>query len=140
MRTKLRPDWYQIVDAGFDLTASGIYEWQIEGVGIYVGKAKSLRRRLKHYPDNVRRMIDGLHWHADPTKKYRRIHEALRQAYEAGVRVHVVILENCEPLDRAKRESFWIRKRRAECSNGGPQVLNSDPVKRHPQVTTVSHD
>ena len=127
MRTKLRTGWYAPPDEGhFDLGQSGIYEWRIEGVGIYVGKAKTLRTRLRHYPNNVRRMIDGLAWHGNPNKAYRLIHDELRRAYDAGVRVSVAVLEICDPGARAERERFWIEQRRKEHLTGGPRVLNSN--------------
>ena len=127
MRTKLRPDWYlQPDEVDFNLDQSGVYEWQIDGVGIYVGKAKNLRRRLREYPNNVRRMLDGLAWHGDPNKKYRLIHEALRRAYDAGTSVRVVVLETCEPSARAKLERWWIEKRCEEHQAGGQEVLNSN--------------
>jgi hypothetical protein len=126
MRTKLRPNWYVPPDeALFDLDRPGIYEWRIAGVGIYVGKAKALRRRLRDYPNNVRRIVDGLAWHGNPKKNYRQIHHALRDAYEAGLRISVVVLEVCHPDARAERERYWIERRRKEQENGGPKVLNS---------------
>lgn len=80
MSCTLREDWYaREIEAALDLDQSGIYEWRIEGVGVYVGKALRLKSRLRAYPNNVRRMLQGLHWHSDPTRDYRPIHHAPAQ-------------------------------------------------------------
>ncbi|WP_213981640.1 GIY-YIG nuclease family protein [Sphingomonas sp. dw_22] len=127
MRSKLRPEWYALsIEENFDLNRSGIYEWRIAGVGIYVGKAKTLRRRIRDYPNNVRRMINGLAWHGNSSKDYRQIHHELRRAYDSGTQVSVAVLEICDPSSRAERERHWIEQRRKEHLAGGPRVLNSN--------------
>ena len=125
MALKLRQGWYLIVTQGFDLDKPGIYEWRIGDIGLYVGKAKRLRRRIRDYPNNIRRMIEGLPWHGNDAKQYRGIHYELRTAYDAGVEVRVQILENCLAEDRAFRERAWIAVRRQEQNAGGPRVLNA---------------
>lgn len=125
-KTLLRADWYRReIDASLDLDQPGIYEWRIEGIGIYVGKALRLKRRLAHYPNNVLRMIQGLPWHSNPTKDYRAIHHALRRAYEEKLSVSVTVLETCTADVRKAREDHWVAVRRAEASSGGPVVLNA---------------
>lgn len=108
------------------MDAAGIYEWSIKGVGVYVGKAKMLRKRLRDYPKNVRAMIEGRPWHGNPAKEYRDIHKALRAAYDAGTPVIVTVLETCDPIIRSEREQHWIRVRRTEADQGGPKLLNSN--------------
>jgi len=126
MRTKLREGWYApVYDDELDLKQSGIYEWRIEGVGLYVGKAKTLRSRIRHYPNNVRRMIDGKPWRGNSNRDFRDVHYHLRQAYDDGTGVTVAVLELCEPAIRAERERYWIERRREEHKAGGPQVLNA---------------
>lgn len=124
-RTTLRENWFlrDIADH-IDLNAAGVYEWRIDGVGVYVGKAKKLKSRLQAYPRNVRRMLEGLPWHGNPAREYRRIHHALRQAYESGATVRVAVLEVCDPKERAEREIAWIAKRQEEAAAGGPPLLN----------------
>jgi hypothetical protein len=127
MRQKLREDWYRReIDPSTNLDAAGVYQWSIEGVGVYVGKAKKLRTRLSAYPRNVLAMLEGRSWHGDATKDYRQIHHKLRAAYETGKVVMVTVLETCEPEVRANRERHWIAVRRAEAEQGGPPVLNSN--------------
>ncbi|MDB5538472.1 MAG: hypothetical protein JWQ89_199 [Devosia sp.] len=55
-------DWFSIVSGGFDPSLSGIYEWRIPGIGIYVGKAATLSKRIRAYPNNERRMSLKLPW------------------------------------------------------------------------------
>ena len=129
LRITLRENWYtRQIDASFDTKLAGIYEWRIEGIGIYVGKARELHSRIGNYPNNVRRMMEGLPWHGDPTKKYRPIHHALRRAYDEGLEVSVVVLETCDsdPNTRKRLERVWIDRRRSEEQAGGPKVLNSN--------------
>ena len=105
---------------------AGVYQWSIEGVGVYVGKAKVLRDRLRAYPRNVLAMIEGRSWHGNPAREYRAIHKALREAHDAETLVTVTVLEVCDPDIRAERERHWIRVRRDEAEVGGPRVLNSN--------------
>lgn len=122
----LREGWYRRdVDAAIDLDQPGIYEWRIEGVGVYVGKALRLKRRLSHYPNNVRRMLQGLPWHGNSARNYRPIHQALRDAHDAQTVVVVRVLEVCAAEARGDREQHWIALRRVEEALGGPRVLNA---------------
>ena len=124
---KLRETWYvRHIGPDLDLDQPGIYEWRIEGVGVYVGKALRLKKRLTAYPNNVRRILQGLHWHGDPTRDYRAIHHALRNAHEAQIPVTVTVLEICASEGRSAREQHWIKLRRSEEAAGGPKVLNAE--------------
>ena len=127
----LRDNWYyQNVDISIDLASAGINQWSVEGVGIYVGKAKVLKKRILDYPRNVRTMIEGKSWHGDPTRDYRDIHYALRQAHDAELPVSVMILETCDASVRSLREQWWIDlRRREEAEQGGPRVLNANKQK-----------
>lgn len=126
MDKAFQSDWYALRnEEGFDLEKPGIYEWRIEGVGAYVGKALTLRKRIRAYPNNVRRMLKGLHWHGDPTREYRPIHKALHAAHIAGTPVQISVLESCESSNRAAREQYWIKRRRSEAATGGLPVLNA---------------
>lgn len=111
----------------FDIRAPGIYEWRIEGLGIYVGLTEQkLRTRIRAYRNNVRRHLAGSDYHGQAGGKYRVIHEAMKQAREEGRTVTVTVLQNCEK-DLALLmlcEGEWIAKRRCEEAAGGPKVLN----------------
>ncbi len=122
-----KSDWYAVIcDDQLSLDSPGIYEWRLTGIGVYVGKALKLRRRIRAYPNNVRRMLIGLPWHGNAMKDYRTIHHSLRRAFDESLPVAVVILENCDAGVIAARERSWIAQRRAEESAGGPAVLNSN--------------
>ncbi len=121
-----RNDFYiRTFEDHFDPHAPGIYEWRIEGVGVYVGKAKKLKSRVRDYPNNVRKLIAGLPWHGNPAKSYRAIHMALRQAHDDGLSVTVSFLENCSLEDLASRERYWIAARAREADAGGLPILNA---------------
>jgi hypothetical protein len=128
MTLTLRDNWYhRTEDPSINMDAAGVYQWTIEGRGVYVGKAKVLRKRLPAYPRNVLAMLQGRHWHGNPAKKYRAIHEALREACDLGKSVTVTVLENCDASVRAQRERHWIKLRHIEAEKpGGLPVLNSD--------------
>lgn len=126
-KQKLRDEWFRLaIDTFINMNDAGVYQWSIEGVGVYVGKAKVLRTRLPAYPRNVLAMIENRPWHGNPARKYRDIHNALRKAHDAGTFVTVTVLETCDPSVRAERERHWIRVRRDEAERGGPKVLNSN--------------
>jgi len=121
----LREGWYvREIEETLDLDLSGIYEWRIEGVGVYVGKAKRLKSRLRAYPNNVRRMLQGLPWRKNSSRPHRPVHSALQDAHEAQTNVVVRVLEVCLPDVLHDREQYWIRLRRQEAAAGGPKVLN----------------
>lgn len=123
MRVKLKDDWFYLAVDPSIMHEAGIYQWLIEGVGVYVGKAKVLRHRVRAYPNNVRKMIEGRPWHGNPKRDYREIHKALRKAYDNGTRITVTVLETCDPADRADCERRWIDIRRGEESRGGLRCL-----------------
>ena len=59
MSAPLRDGWFEVSADDIQLASAGIYEWRIEGVGIYIGQSKRLAGRLREYPNNVRKIIDG---------------------------------------------------------------------------------
>lgn len=126
VKPRLRENWYNwATEPTKTWDSAGIYQWSIDGVGVYVGKARILRRRIRDYPRNVRALIQGRPWHGNPLKEYRGIHRALREAHDLGTPVTVTVLEVCDPAIRAERERYWIDRRRREAEQGGPAVLNA---------------
>ena len=125
-RVVLRDGWYiKNVPDDVDLNATGIYEWRIEGVGVYVGKAKRLKDRMSAYPRNVRRMLEGRPWRQGKLQNgYRRVHHALRRAHDEGHVVTFSVLELCSFEDYGRRETAWVLVRRQEEAEGGLMVLN----------------
>lgn len=126
MQNHISNDWFEVFCAdGLSLDLPGIYEWRVETIGVYVGKAKRLKSRIRAYPNNVRRMTLGQPWHGNPERDYRPIHYALLRAYSENLPVSAVVLENCEAELRASRERHWIALRLEEERHGGPKLLNS---------------
>lgn len=91
----LPTNWYRYVVAeGAREDAPGIYEWRIEGIGIYIGKFKRIRRPTREYGLNVQRILRCQPYRKGKPTQFRRIHRALEQAYRAGMPITLSILEN----------------------------------------------
>jgi hypothetical protein len=120
----MRDNWFAIPNTPNN--SSGIYEWRIDGVGVYVGQAKRLSSRMRAYPNNVRRILDKLPWRKNSKRDFRCVHHALRAAYEVGTPVTFTVLENCPPQLLNEREQYWIALRRSEFAGSGLKVLNSN--------------
>lgn len=47
---RVRTEWWTPdIGAHIDLDRPGIYEWQLGGEAVYIGKAKGLRTRIRAY-------------------------------------------------------------------------------------------
>jgi hypothetical protein len=101
--------WYQVaIPEDIDLGLPGIYQWDIEGVGTYIGQSKNLRKRLWEYPNNLRKLAQGKPYRKSKPDAWRHIHLKLHDARTRGVGVTVTVIENC-PLDELnERERHWI--------------------------------
>jgi hypothetical protein len=127
MRTKFPTDWFtQNIPDDINLDAPGIYEWRIEGVGVYVGKSKRLRSRLKEYPNNVRKIVEGRPYRKNNHDGFRVVHHKLREGRDCKLTITFTVLQNCNVGEINKREQFWIKSRRDEQQAGGLTVLNSN--------------
>ena len=106
----------------------GIYEWRIEGFGVYIGQFTRVSRPRLEYAAAVRRMTASppLPYRRSNPNGFRAIHHALAKAVREGMTVTLTILENLDSkLDRNRRESELISKLRSEAAIGGLPVLNS---------------
>lgn len=122
--------WTLIVPAEIDPNLPGIYEWRIGDRGIYIGKSKRVPRRIREYPNNVRKLITGLPYRKGKPTSYREVHHELRLAHDQYLAVTVTVLENCEIEQLNAREQCWIAVRRGEAERGGPRVLNATQRER----------
>lgn len=121
-----RKDWWRIqIDDTLNLYLPGIYEWRIGEESVYVGKSKCLKLRLRHYPNNVRRLIAGQPYRKGKPVSFRDVHHELRVAHDRFLTVTVTILENCDKAELNERERYWIMRRTEEAESGGPRVLNA---------------
>jgi hypothetical protein len=124
----LPSDWYILVVAdGVNLEVPGIYEWRIDGVGVYIGKYGRIRRPTKEYGRNLKRMLNGKHYRSNKKDGFRGIHWALLDAHRSNRKITLTILENViDAQVRNAREREWIDRRIREVAAGGPSVLNAD--------------
>lgn len=118
--------WTVEVPQGLTLSLPGIYEWRIGSGFVYIGKSKRLRRRIREYPNNVRKLIDEKPYRLGDPEGFRAVHYSLMAAHDQQWPVTVTILENCFAADLNAREQHWIEARRYDESAGGPRVLNAD--------------
>jgi len=111
----------------------GIYEWRIEGVGVYVGQYTRRRRPQRAYGVSVENCLNGRTYRRGKPFGFRVIHLALARAVarrELGeeVRITLAILENVsDKLVRNRRERELIEQRHRESGQDGPPILNSGP-------------
>jgi hypothetical protein len=123
----LHPGWYSEVPvSGVDGNLPGLYEWRIEGVGIYIGQYKKVTRPRREYGLNVGRLLTGRPYRKAKPEGFRAIHCALAQAVRDKLTVTLRLLEN-EPDKEARnrRERQLISERRASAERGGLPILNS---------------
>ena len=121
-------DWYEYVRADSAVDEQpGIYEWRIEGVGLYIGKYSFIKRPKEEYTRNVNRILNNCPYRPKNRDGFRRIHRELAAAHPKGIKMTLTILENeTDPKARNRRERGWIAQRRTEEKAGGLAVLNSN--------------
>jgi hypothetical protein len=108
----LPAEWFDYVRADHINEAKpGIYEWRIEGTGVYIGKYTWISRPTKEYAKNVLRILNGLPYRPKNPNGFRRIHRALVQAHREGRKITLTILENVEPSNLNQREHELIAER-----------------------------
>lgn len=110
---KLPPTWCTVVrPAGLNEKASGLYQWEIEGAGVYVGKFKRLTRPTQEYARNVTRLLNKQPYRANKLEHpFRRIHRELAQAHRDGREITLTILANVDPAEIKAAELALIRER-----------------------------
>lgn len=126
----LRSDWYtevtlQTGDSPNRVNPNlpGLYEWRIEGVGVYIGQYTNPSRPRKEYERNLRNK--GSHKNYRLGKpNFRPIHESLFEWIDKA-KITLTFLENVDSKsERNRREREVIQERRISEANGGLRVLN----------------
>jgi hypothetical protein len=109
----LPKDWHHyVVIHGVDVKKPGIYEWQIEGVGSYIGKYSDISRPTKAYGRHVTNLLNNKKaYRRSNPDGYRRIHRELIKAHLEGRRIVLTILENAEKANINRREQELIAER-----------------------------
>ncbi|AXV15800.1 hypothetical protein CYG48_08890 [Neorhizobium sp. SOG26] len=104
--------WYLLYIAdGVDPDRPGIYQWEIEGAGVYIGKYTRRSRPFLEYERNVIKILVGRPYRPQKPAAFRRIHRELCAAHLEGRAIKLTILENCTPEQLSERESELIRDR-----------------------------
>lgn len=124
----LAHDWYnEVIALGVDPTQPGIYEWQIEDVGLYIGQYTRSTRPRGEYGKNLVNLLNGRPYRKGKPDKFRTIHHQLAQAVREGRRITLFLVENvAEKSARNQRERELIAERRRAAAQGGLPVLNSN--------------
>lgn len=134
----LPPDWYcEVVADGVCNKKPGIYRWEIEGAGVYIGRYTKIGRPRHEYRRNVERILrkEPSH-HRDG--KFRCVHRALAAAVnEKRCRI-LTILANAEPCDLNRDEQKDIRSERANPDGRGAMIDVSYTLAPKEPVMTVA--
>lgn len=108
----LPSNWYSlIVVDGVDPNLPGIYQWEIEGGGIYIGKFTHRSRPFGEYERNVLKLLAGRPYRPQKPAAFRRIHRELHAAHIEGRKITLTILANCLPSELGLRERELIAER-----------------------------
>lgn len=127
-RAALAFGWYnEIKVPGIDPAKPGIYEWRIEGIGVYVGQYTRSSRPYQHYARNVTNILNNRPYRKGKPDGFRAIHRQLAEAVRKRSRITLTLLENVEHKPaRNRREQAMIDESRREATRGGLPVLNSN--------------
>ncbi|TIN43082.1 MAG: hypothetical protein E5Y10_05455 [Mesorhizobium sp.] len=104
--------WYTLsVADGVDPDLPGIYEWQIEGAGSYIGRYTHSSRPLDDYARHVRdQLLGGIYKPSNPDG-WRRIHRELYAALLDGRNIELILVENCAVDQLNARERVHRKER-----------------------------
>lgn len=120
----LTAGWYKLViPDGVDPDMPGIYEWEIAGVGRYIGKYTHRSRPFSEYERNVLKIINGLPYRPSKPDRFRSIHRALHLAHQSGRAIKLTIVENCTPENLTSRERELIKERGTLNGRNGKQAV-----------------
>lgn len=118
-------DWYTAPDHPID--GGGIYQWWIDGVPRYTGRAINLRSRLAQYERNIARFRTGGDYRRSNPAGWRAIHRILLGAIRDRANIQFRVIETCDSSRLNERERYhqmqmetsaplleWQRRRAAE--------------------------
>jgi hypothetical protein len=113
---ELPEDWFHLdVAPGVHLNQPGIYIWEIEDFGKYIGEYTRIKRPTKRYAWKVRRIINEQPHHdkSNPIG-FGHIHSALAKAHLQGKKIVLHVAENAsDPKERHAKQAKLI----AKCGN-----------------------
>lgn len=125
---RLRSGWYdEIFVEGVDGALPGIYEWRIEGIGVYIGQYTRVSRPRRRYTRNVDNIRAARPYRLGKPDGFRGIHRRLAEGVIDGRRITLALIENVpDKVGRNRRERELIAQRRDEATKGGLPVLNGN--------------
>lgn len=120
--------WFEeLLVEGVDPSQPGIYEWRIEGVGVYIGQYTSASRPRREYSRNLANIFAERPYRKGKPDKFRTVHKELAQAVREGRHITLSLIENvADKANRNIRERELIALRLKEAAQGGLPVLNSN--------------
>ncbi|RWB89233.1 MAG: hypothetical protein EOQ52_12725 [Mesorhizobium sp.] len=108
----LESGWYSyVLPENVDEKRPGIYQWNIDGVGSYIGKYTWINRPKQEYEKNILKILNGRPYRPQKPAGFRRIHRELFEAARKGLAITLTILENVEPALLNQRERELIAER-----------------------------
>ncbi len=140
----LPPDWCStIISPCVDLAKPGIYKWEIDGGGVYVGKYSRPRRPTQEYRRNVERILaNALSHHKNGA--FRPVHHALADAVRNGKAITLTIMANGEKEDLNRLERQFILSEKANLNGRASRLAtvefrrSSKSVDSRPENVTAS--
>ena len=104
-QARMPSEWYILEqEAGAVPSLPGIYEWRVDGVVRYVGKAEQPLDRVRQYARNLHNLLSDRPYRARNPDGFREIHDILAEAVRNGSAISFVVLENCPSADLNRRE------------------------------------
>ena len=113
---ELPEGWFDLdVAPGVHLNQPGIYIWEIEDVGKYIGEYTRIKRPTKRYAWKVRQIVNEQPQHDELNPiGFGHIHKALAKAHLQGNKIVLHVAENVpDPKERHSRQAKLI----AKCGN-----------------------
>lgn len=132
----LSAPWYTlIVPDGVDPDLPGIYQWEIDGVGTYIGKYTRKSRPFREYEANVLKILEGRPYRPRKPDSFRAVHRALWLGHATGRSITLTILENCAPEALLQRETELAKERGTLNGPRGRKVLEEFLRRQEPLET-----
>ncbi len=97
-----------VISNGLDWELPGIYMWEIEGIGKYIGRYTAKRRPFNEYCNNIRKICQKQPYRPQKPDKFRLIHKALHNAMHDGHSITLSLLENVRRDALSEREKYWL--------------------------------
>lgn len=105
-----KKNWYQLHADQDQLRSAGIFEWEIEGVRNYVGRATNIGNLLDYMVKKASRLMELYPQPPRHSGDFRDIYHDLSDAHQSGLSVHFRVLETCAPDDLKERKRHWMKR------------------------------